>query len=94
MTATEMKPRMTAGLFCVCSMALQPSLYVAGWNPLPGLVMPVASGWQQPAAHRRVAQTALTRVGGPEIRAVRISKVSFPGAVCLSGGRNKGTLKA
>ena len=67
MTATEMKPRMTAGLFCVCSMALQPSLYVAGWNPLPGLVMPVASGWQQPAAHRRVAQTALTRVGGPEI---------------------------
>lgn len=69
MTATEMKPRMTAGLFCVCSMALQPSLYVAGWNPLPGLVMPVASGWQQPAAHRRVAQTALTRVGGPEIRA-------------------------
>lgn len=73
MTATEMKPRMTAGLFCVCSMALQPSLYVAGWNPLPGLVMPVASGWQQPAAHRRVAQTALTRVGGPEIRAVRMS---------------------
>lgn len=68
MTATEMKPRMTAGLFCVCSMALQPSLYVAGWNPLPGLVMPVASGWQQPAAHRRVAQTALTRVGGPEIQ--------------------------
>lgn len=73
MTATEMKPRMTAGLFCVCSMALQPSLYVAGWNPLLGLVMPVASGWQQPAAHRRVAQTALTRVGGPEIRAVRMS---------------------
>ena len=73
MTATEMKPRMTAGLFCVCSMALQPSLYVAGWNPLPGLVVPVASGWQQPAAHRRVAQTALTRVGGPEIRAVRMS---------------------
>ena len=67
MTATEMKPRMTAGLFCACSMALQPSLYVAGWNPLPGLVMPVASGWQQPAAHRRVAQTALTRVGGPEM---------------------------
>ena len=65
MTATEMKPRMTAGLFCVCSMALQPSLYVAGWNPLPGLVMPVASGWQQPAAHRRVAQTTLTGTVGP-----------------------------
>ena len=30
----------------------------------------------------------------PFFRAVRISKVSFPGAVCLSGGRNKGTLKA
>ena len=90
MTATEMKPRMTAGLFCVCSMALQPSLYVAGWNPLPGLVMPVASGWQQPAAHRRVAQTALTRVGGPEIRAVRMSIISLSNVSDQTVGAHQG----